>query len=92
MKRSIKDAIKEAAVTITGMPEEVILDLPVLRLIGNEKIEIENFYSIQSYNDDLIKIKTSCGVLSVAGRNLTIVDLDIGKIRIRGTVLSVCYA
>lgn len=65
-------------------PKEIVYHMPYIRLVGNEEIHIENFQGIQVYTEVCIRIKTTCGVLSIEGNQLEAKYMDSESIFIRG--------
>ena len=80
--KSIKKGLSEGI----ELPNEIILNVPLITIIGRSKIVIENFKNIVQYSNEIIKIKTSCGVFKVAGKNLFLKELNKNKILIKGTL------
>lgn len=78
--------IKEKAASKTEMPKDIILDLPLITLIGNKEVTIENFKGILEYTDDIVKIKTSIGILLVEGKKLFLKQVTSEIISVSGTV------
>ena len=80
--KSIKKGLSEGI----ELPNEIILNVPLITIIGRSKIVIENFKNIVQYSNEIIKINTSCGVFKVAGKNLFLKELNKNKILIKGTL------
>ncbi|NLP46215.1 MAG: sporulation protein YqfC [Epulopiscium sp.] len=72
-------------------PKEVIMDLPVISLIGREELFLENYKGMIEYNDEQMRISTTCGILKVVGRNLHLKVMTTENIIITGTILSIEY-
>mgnify|MGYP005786447471 CR=1 FL=1 len=80
--KSIKKGLSEGI----ELPNEIVLNVPLITIIGRSKIVIENFKNIVQYSNEIIKINTSCGVFKVAGKNLFLKELNKNKILIKGTL------
>ncbi len=80
--KSIKKGLSEGI----ELPNEIILNVPLITIIGRSKIVIENFKNIVQYSNEIIKINTSCGIFKVAGKNLFLKELNKNKILIKGTL------
>lgn len=78
--------LKKGLIENTDLPNEIILNVPLITIIGRSKIVIENFKNIVQYSNEIIKINTSCGVFKVAGKNLFLKELNKNKILIKGTL------
>ena len=73
------------------IPKETLLDVPIISMIGNREIVIENFISIIQYEEEIIRLKTSCGELSILGKRLEAKSMDSEQIRIKGLIEGVNY-
>ena len=62
-KRKIK--LRKRMAEVLDLPEDIVLDVPKLTLIGNETMLIENHSGIYEYSDDIIRLNTPIGLLSI---------------------------
>jgi len=76
---------------ILEIPQDIVLDLPRITMLGNKQLLIENHKGIIEYNPSLVRIKLNQGELIVAGKDLTLGDLQIEQILVEGTVEDVKY-
>ena len=87
MKRNLKK-------TITGMlelPKEIVYNLPLISITGNESMEIENYKGVIEYTEQKIRLNTSCGVLSIEGKKLNIKQITTENILIAGIIIKFEY-
>ncbi len=70
------------------LPEEVLLNIPLINLTGKTKMVIENFKNIYQYSENIIKIKTTCGIIEINGKDLFLKELTKNKISIKGNIES----
>lgn len=76
---------------------ERALELPVgslsgaarIELTGNRRAVIDGCHGIVEYNDGLIRLSTSSGILRFTGRNLSISCLTEENAVVEGVILSV---
>lgn len=90
----MKDKKKEWVLGVMDtleVPQETILDIPIISFIGNREIAIENFISIVEYDEDIIRLKTTCGELAIVGKHLEAKSMDSEQIQIKGQIQSVGY-
>jgi len=73
------------------LPEEVMLDLPIVNAFGNKKIEIYNFKGLIEYSLEKIRINTSIGVLIVEGSKLEIKIMTTEDLHIIGIITQISY-
>ena len=67
------------------------VSLPVLTLIGNKEMYIENIKSIMEYDDKCVKVLTRRGVVYVTGEYLDIGYLDEDEISIKGKIIEITF-
>ena len=67
--------IKERFVNALELPKELVLNVPKMTLTGKDKILIESYKSLISYESDCVKLNTSVGTLSLFGKDLTIKEI-----------------
>ena len=78
--------IRSQIANLFELPREIVLNLPVISLIGNEELSIENYKSVVEYSDEAVRISTSCGVLKVEGRKLNLKQMTSEAVTITGTL------
>lgn len=66
--------------------ENVISLLPVLELVGQRRLLIENHQGVLSYAPDEIKIKVSYGCITVVGNELQLMEMSRVKLAICGRI------
>lgn len=80
--------IKKRLIENVEIPNEIVLNLPLITIVGKNKIVIENFKNIVLYSTDIIKINTSSGIFKINGKNLYLKTLNKNKIFIKGIINS----
>jgi sporulation protein YqfC len=73
------------------IPEDIVMDLPRITMLGNKQILIENHKGIIEYTTTLVRIKINKGHLIIFGQNLVLGNLQIEQILVEGTVEEVKY-
>lgn len=76
---------------ILEIPQDIILDLPRITMLGNKQLLIENHKGIIEYTPSLVRIKLNQGELIIRGRNLILGNLQIEQILVEGTVEDLKY-
>ncbi len=71
--------------------KNILTDEPVVEFYGRSNLRIENHKGIIMYSSDKIIVKTSMGIITVAGKNLTISSIVTEEMIISGSVDSVAY-
>jgi len=81
-----KIKIKEKLANALELPRELVLNVPKITVTGKDKILIENYKSIISYENDVVKLNTSVGTLSLFGVDLMIKEITTEDIIVIGKV------
>ena len=76
---------------LIGLPEETVLDVVKITVIGKSSIHLENYGRLLVYTEDEIMVKTSDGVLKIVGNGLKIEAIDKNFIEIKGCFLCISY-
>ena len=45
------------------LPKEIMLNLPLISLVGREEVTIENYRGILEYSEEVVRIGTTAGIL-----------------------------
>ena len=78
--------LKQGFTNIFELPKEITLNLPLVTIIGNDELNIENYKGIIEYTDDIIRINTTCGVIKIIGRKLEIKQITAESMKISGVI------
>ncbi|MGL4361929.1 MAG: YabP/YqfC family sporulation protein [Cellulosilyticaceae bacterium] len=73
------------------IPKEVVRNVPVITMVADEDVHIENFINIVSYEENCIRLKTQCGILCIKGKMLMAKEMDSEEIHIQGKICSVAF-
>ncbi len=68
------------------IPQEVVLDVPLISMIGKTEVSIENYKNILEFNNDLIRINTSDGVVKIFGKKLVIKHITRDIVNVKGVI------
>ncbi len=80
------NSIKKGLTDGLDLPNEIILNVPLITIVGRSKIVIENFKNIVQYSNEIVKINTSCGIFKIVGKDIFLKELNKNKIYIKGTI------
>lgn len=70
------------------LPKEIMLNLPLISLIGREEVTVENYKGILEYSEDVVRIGTAAGVFRLRGRNFCLKQLTAECLVVTGTIES----
>ena len=76
---------------ILEIPQDIVLDLPRITMLGNKQLLVENHKGIIEYTPSLVRIKLNQGELLVTGKLLTLCNLQLEQILVEGTVREIKY-
>jgi len=92
----LEKAAKKAEKLVTSkiadaleLPKEVIMNLPLITLIGKEDMTIENYKGVLEYSEERIRIKTSAGIVRVEGKKLLLKQITSDNIGIVGNIVKI---
>jgi len=71
------------------LPKEVIMNLPLITIIGKEDMTVENFKGVLEYSEERIRINTSAGVVRIEGKKLLLKQITSDNIGIAGSISKV---
>ena len=68
------------------LPKEVVMNLPLITLIGREDMTIENFKGILEYSEERVRVNTSAGIVRVEGKKLRLKQITSDNIVVAGAI------
>ena len=80
------EKVKDYVAAMSEVPKEAVFYVPLITIVGNNDIMIENHHGIAEYTAEHIKIKTSSGNICIYGKMLTIKKISSDNIEIKGEV------
>lgn len=90
MQRRQKGVLQSLARRL-DIPQDIVLDLPRITMLGNKQILIENHKGIIEYTSQLVRISLSQGELTVIGAGLMLGNLQQEQILVEGEIREVRY-
>ncbi len=71
---------------LTEIKEDIIVGVPLITQVSNNKIIIENYKSILGVLDHEVKISTSVGTLTIIGKDIVMREMTSETIIIEGKI------
>ncbi len=71
---------------IMELPIEVTTNIPKITIIGFNQIMIENYKGIIEYEEYLVKINTSIGIIIIEGNKMNLNQINENDILISGEI------
>lgn len=94
-KLSAKDKnirkIKSGITNALELPKEIMLNLPLITLIGKNELTIENYKNLIEYNPEKIRLNTSSGILKIEGKKLFLKEITSETVIITGAIMGIEY-
>ncbi len=66
------------------LPKEIMLDLPLVSLVGREEVTIENYKGILEYGEEQMRLSTGAGILRLTGKGLCLKQLSAEAVVVAG--------
>lgn len=85
------DKLKRQFIEIFDLSPEIAMGLPLIMMIGDSKVYLENHKGISHFQDKEIKIKINNGSLIFKGKDLLVDEINSESISISGNILSLSY-
>lgn len=70
----------------TGLPEDLLRDLPCLRMEGSGKMIVENHKGISIFTESQLKVRTSEGSVFVSGSNFVLEGIGSEGLVLTGNI------
>jgi sporulation protein YqfC len=89
--RSLTRKINQFAAKLLDLPQDVVMDLPRMTMIGNMQLYIENHRGVLHFSSDVLKLALSKGRLEVYGSQLSIRAILTEEVFIEGVIHDIKY-
>ena len=73
------------------LPKEIMLNLPLISLVGREEVTIVNYKGILEYGEELVRIGTAAGVLRLTGSGLCLKQLSAECMVVTGRIENLSF-
>ena len=90
MKNKMYDTKQNIADKL-DLPRDIILNMPQIKVMGNNEIIIENHEGIILFEDSQIKINSGIGLISIYGSKFEVLFIGGSTITIGGKFKSIVY-
>jgi len=86
-----RDGFRSKISNLFELPKEIVMDLPLITMIGSQELSIENYKSLVEYSDTLVRVNTSSGIFKIEGRKLSLKHLTSESVTITGILTNFGY-
>jgi sporulation protein YqfC len=73
------------------LPEDVMMDLPRITMIGQLHIYIENHYGVLQFSDNVLRLRLRDGQLFIKGKGFVIKIIQPEEILLQGQIDQVLF-
>ncbi|MHB8065959.1 MAG: sporulation protein YqfC [Ruminiclostridium sp.] len=91
IKASPRQNFRQKVTEMLELPKEIVLNMPKLTMLGNGDLIIENYKGIIEYDEDVVRINTTAGIIKVMGEGIYIKEISTESIMIYGNILSLQF-
>ena len=71
------------------IPIEVTTNIPKITLVGFEQLMIENYMGVIEYEEYLVKINTSIGIIIIEGNKMNLNQINENDVLISGEIFKI---
>jgi sporulation protein YqfC len=83
-----RQRFREKFTEMLELPKEIVLNMPKLTMLGNGDLIIENYKGIIEYDQDVIRVNTTAGIIKIMGVDIYIKEITAENIMIYGKISS----
>lgn len=73
------------------IPDEVVSDRPKITTVGRREVFVENYKGIIEFSNEIVKINTNYGIITITGKNMKIREITSEDIIIFGDIDNIDY-
>lgn len=84
-------SIKEKVTQLSEMPKDVVMGMPMLTMMGQMELNIENYRGMIEYTEFLIRVQTRAGQIRITGEHLRVDSYTNDEMKITGCIETIEY-
>ena len=88
-RRDRESGVLNTVAELFDLPADVIAGLPRMEMVGSRQLYLEHHTGLLAYSEEQIDANTTAGVLRIKGRELTLMAMTAGELRVGGRIASV---
>lgn len=85
------DTVREKVAKMLEIPEEVVSDRPKITTVGRKEVFIENYRGIIEFTNEIVRINSNYGIITIVGKNMKIREITNEDIIITGDIENIDY-
>jgi len=83
--------VREKVAKMLEIPEEVVSDRPKITTVGWKEVFIENYRGIIEFTNEIVRINSNYGVITITGKNMKIREITSEDVIITGDIENIDY-
>lgn len=91
MARQWTKTIRRKAGEMLDLPQDLMLDLPRIIIVGNRQMTIENHRGVDHFSSGKLRLKLDDGKLELSGEDLVIRTIWKNEVLIEGVIREIRY-
>jgi sporulation protein YqfC len=89
--RTQRQRLQKKLANLLEIPDDIVLDLPRITLLGNMQMLIENHKGIIEYTSELVRVRLNRKELIISGIALSLGNLQTEELIIEGEITGICF-
>jgi sporulation protein YqfC len=81
--------LRKWTATILDLPQDVVLDLPRITMIGGFQLTVENHRGVLHFSPQLLRLAMDDGIMEVTGQDLVIRNIGAEEVYVEGKIVGV---
>lgn len=73
------------------LPSDILAGAPIMTLVGNRQVSIENYKGIIEYTEEQIRVQTKIGRIHIEGKRLNIEYYTVDDMRVTGNITMIQF-
>ena len=90
-KEEKSQPFRERVLQASQRPRDVVMGLPVLYVLGQSELHLENYRGILEYTEEMVRILIKGGQIKVTGQRLQVVYYTNDEMKISGQIKAIEY-
>lgn len=82
---------KQRAARLSSLPEDVVLGIPIVEILGHSEMRIENYRGLLEYTSQLVRVQTKIGQIRINGSHLQVDYYTNDDMKITGNFTIIEY-
>ena len=91
MKKQGKSGLKRRITTALELPKDIMLNLPVVNIVGDEEALVSNHKGLLEYGPGHVRLASSVGQIKIFGTNLILKEISAEIVMIMGKISQITW-